>query len=322
MIRWIRSLLGALPPETRRAVIAALRAGPIFFALGVFLALTAKSIYKSEAAFIAESQDTRSLAASGLGALANQFGIGGVGGTQAPAYFADLLTTRSILLPILDMPMTTSKDTVPRPLIDRLRITAPDRQARQESGLTRLRSALRILPDAKTNVVSLSVYAPDPVLASQIAEALLSGLDRFNVSVRRSRARNERDFLEGRVAAAQEDLHAAEITLENFLAANRGDTRTSPTLVFREVGFRRKLEMTQTRFVELQRQLDQARVQEVRDTPAITVLDRPNVPVRRDRPHRKQMTLIVMIFGMAMAFGFSRLNSLIKANAPPSDHRG
>jgi uncharacterized protein involved in exopolysaccharide biosynthesis len=317
VIRWTRSLLGALPEDMRRGVIAALRTAPFAFALGAFLALRAQKIYRSTAAFVAESQDTRSLP-SGLGAIAGQFGISGVGANQAPAYFADLLTTRSILGPILDIPMTTTDDSVPRPLIDRLRIKVTEPQARQERGLLKLRAALRITPDIKTNVVSLSVYAPDPLLAYQIAQALLSSLDRFNVSVRRSRARNERDFLEGRVAAAQDDLQSAELGLEHFLATNRGDVRSSPSLAFREAGLRRKLDMTQTRFADLQRQLDQARVQEVRDTPAITVLDRPNIPVQRDRPHRKVLTLEVMCVGMFFAYGISRLNSLIRANQRPS----
>jgi uncharacterized protein involved in exopolysaccharide biosynthesis len=214
--------------------------------------------------------------------------------------------------------MTTTKDTVPAPLIDRLRVKAPDPREREERSLAKLRSSLRITPDAKTNVVSLSVDSKDPLLAYQIAQALLSSLDQFNVNVRRSRARNEREFLEGRVAAAQGDLQAAEGDLEHFLLGNRGDTRSSPSLAFRETGLRRKLDMAQTRFVDLQRQLDQARVQEVRDTPAITVIDKPNLPVRRDRPHRKQITLVVLAVGMLAAYGVSRLLSLIKANQPPT----
>jgi uncharacterized protein involved in exopolysaccharide biosynthesis len=319
MIGWTRSLLGALPADVRRAAIASLRAAPFAFALGVVVALALPTMYRSDTAFIAESQDVRSLASAGLGALAGQFGItAGLGGAQTPLYFADLLETRSILLPILDMPTTTTDDTVPRPLIDRLRITGRDRRDREERGVRRLRSSLQITPDAKTSVVSLSVNARDPLLAYQVAQALLSSLDRFNVSVRRSRARNEREFLEGRVSAVQDDLRSAETDLERFLTANRGDTRSFPSLAFREAGLRRKLDMTQTRFVELQRQLDQARVQEVRDTPAITVIDKPNVPVRRYRPRRKLVTLELLVVGMLGAYAFSRLTSLIKANQQPA----
>jgi uncharacterized protein involved in exopolysaccharide biosynthesis len=303
----------------RRGLIASLRAAPFAFALGIVIALVSPAHYLSSAAFVAEAQDTRSLASAGLGALAGQFGIsaGGIGGAQTPVYFADLLETRSILLPILDLPMTTTDDTVPRPLIDRLRIKTREPRYRIERGLIRLRGSLQVNPDAKTNVVSVSVDARDPLLAYQIAQALLSSLDKFNVNVRRSRARNEREFLEGRVAAAQDSLRTAETDLEQFLSANRGDVRSSPSLAFRETRLRRRLDMTQTRFVDLQRQLDQARVQEVRDTPAITVIDKPYVPARRYRPRRKLVTLEVLVVGMVAAYALSRLISLVNANQQP-----
>jgi len=228
------------------------------------------------------------------------------------------MSGRATVSSVVDIPMTTTEDTVARPLIERLKIKTPDLAYRREVAVKKLRASLQITPDIKTNVVDVSVDARDPLLAFEVAQALLASLDRFNVSVRRSRARNEREFLEGRVGAVQDDLRAAEAALEQFLATNRGDTRSSPSLAFRETGLRRKLDMTQTRFVDLQRQLDQARVQEVRDTPAITVLDRPNLPARRYRPRRKLVTLEVLVVGMLFAYAFSRLNSFIRANQPSS----
>ena len=86
--------------------------GPLAVCMGLLLGVAPLMRWRK--------QDPRSLAAAGLGALAGQFGISAsVGGAQSPVYFADLLETRSILLPILDMPTTTTLDTVPRPLTSR-----------------------------------------------------------------------------------------------------------------------------------------------------------------------------------------------------------
>jgi uncharacterized protein involved in exopolysaccharide biosynthesis len=209
------------------------------------------------------------------------------------------------------MPTTTSGDKTPAPLITRLNVGGPALRDREERGLRKLRGMLEITPDVKTSVVSLGVDARDPELAYEVAQALLSGLDQFNVSVRRSRARNEREFLDGRVAASQADLQAAEGDLEQFLSSNRGDVRSSPSLAFREARLRRRVDLTQTRFLELQRQLDQARVLEVRDTPAITVLDRPNLPQRHYKPRRSLVFLVVLALGMLAGYAFSRLSSLL-----------
>ena len=308
----------ALPQEMRRAMLASLRVAPFAAALGVAFALALPKHYLSTASFIAETQSSRSLPAS-LGAIADQVGFAtGASSGASPAFLADLLESRSILLPILHMQMTSTSDTVPRPLIERLGLDNQNTRDREERGLRKLRGSLRITPDAKTNVVSLGVDARDPQVAYQIAQALLLNLDRFNVSVRRSRAGNEREFLEGRVSDAQNELQVAEGDLQRFLSSNRGDTRSSPSLAFREARLRRKVELAQTRFVELQRQLDQARVQEVRDTPAITVLDKPNVPARPDRPRRTLVVLTVLAVGMFAAYALSRLSDIIKADHPSS----
>jgi uncharacterized protein involved in exopolysaccharide biosynthesis len=322
LISSMRSLFIAVPQEMRGAMLAALRVAPFAAALGVALALTLPKHYLSTASFIAETQSSRSLPAS-LGALADQVGFAAAaGGGASPAFLADLLESRAILLPILYMQTTTTADTVPRPVIERLRLGSPKTRDREERGIRKLRGSLRITPDVKTNVVSLGVDARDPQLAYQIAQALLVNLDSFNVSVRRSRAGNERAFLEDRVSDAKNELQAVEGDLERFLNSNRSDTRSSPSLAFRETRLRRNVDLAQTRFVELQRQLDQARVQEVRDTPAITVLDKPNVPARPDRPRRKLVVLVVLAVGMLAAYALSRLSSIIKSNHQPSVSAG
>ena len=170
---------------------------------------------------------------------------------------------------------------------------------------------LQVTPDAKTNVVSLGVDARDPELAYEVAQALVTKLDEFNVSVRRSRARNEREFLESRVSEAQSELRVAEGVLEQFISSNR-DTRSSPSLAFREARLRRQVDLAQTRFIELQRQLDQARIQEVRDTPVITVLDKPNLPRRHYRPRRALVVLVVIFLGMLSGYGLSRLSGILR----------
>src|SRR5207253_9979142 len=105
------------------------------------------------------------------------------GGGQSSAFFSDLLERRAMLLPILSLPTTTTDGGDAKPLIDRLSVGGPERQDRRERGLRKLRNMIQVTPDAKTNVVTLGVDARDPQTAYQIAEALLTNLDQFNVSV-------------------------------------------------------------------------------------------------------------------------------------------
>src|SRR5260370_6919716 len=201
----------------REGGVASIRGAPIAAAVGVVVAFLWPNHYLSTASFVAESQNIRALP-SALSALADQFGLQGVAGTgQSPAFFADLLETRAILGPILQMPTTSTSDKDPKPLIDRLDVGGSERRDRYERGVTKLRQMLQVTPDGKTNVVSLGVDARDPELAYEVAQALVTKLDEFNVSVRRSRARNESEFLVSRVSEAQPELRPAAEALEQFI---------------------------------------------------------------------------------------------------------
>ena len=300
----LRRLIAATPPAVRTGLGGALRFAPWAALVGLITAFVWPRYYQSTATFMAESQTPRNLP-TGLGALAEQFGVTSLTGNLGPAYYAKLLDSREVLERVLMIPTTTNDDSVARPLIDRLGVSGsnPDRM---NKSLKKLRNRVQVSADVTTNTVSLAVDMRDPHVAFQAATALLSTLDSFNITVRKSRARNEAEFLTARVADAQGALRAAEAGLESFLAANR-EGRTTPALAVQESRLRRAAEMAQTRFSDLQRQLDQARIQEVRDTPVLTVLDRPNLPVKPYKPIRSLVIAVIVIVGMGLGYGWARL---------------
>ena len=300
-LRW---WVAAIPTDVRCGLRGALRFAPWAAVIGVIVAFVWPRYYQSTATFMAESQTPRNLP-SGLGALAEQFGMTSLTGNMGPAYYAKLLDSREVLEHVLQMPTTTADDPVPRPLIDRLGVS-PSNRDRLHKSLKKLRNRVQVSADVTTNTVSVSVDMRDPKVAFQATTALLATLDSFNVTVRKSRARNEAEFLAARVSEAREALRSAETSLESFLAANR-EGRNTPALAVQESRFRRTAEMAQTRFAELQRQLDQARIQEVRDTPVLTVLDPPDLPQKPYKPIRSLVIAVILIVGMGLGYGWARL---------------
>ncbi len=307
-------LIAAIPPAVRTGLGGALRFAPWAAVVGVITAFVWPRYYQSTATFMAESQTPRNLP-SGLGALAEQFGMtGSLTGNLGPAYYAKLLDSREVLERVLMIPTTTNDDSVPRPLIDRLGVDE-DNPDRMNKSLKKLRNRVQVSADITTNTVSVAVDMRDPHVAFQAATALLSTLDSFNVTVRKSRARNEADFLTARVADAQGALRAAEVSLESFLAANR-EGRATPGLAVQEGRLRRVVEMAQTRFSDLQRQLDQASIQQVRDTPVLTVLDRPNLPKKPYKPIRSLVIAVILVVGMGAGYGWARLVANVIQQTP------
>jgi uncharacterized protein involved in exopolysaccharide biosynthesis len=140
------------------------------------------------------------------------------------------------------------------------------------------------------------------------ANALLAGLNDFNVTTYQTTASAKRDFLERRLEQARLELSTSEGELRTFYTANR-QYQQSPLLVFREAELRQAYELRKQNLVTLLTSFEQARLDQVRDTPVLTILDRPLLPARPTGPNR-----IILAVGAAMVWlGLSSLIVMSRA---------
>jgi uncharacterized protein involved in exopolysaccharide biosynthesis len=90
-----------------------------------------------------------------------------------------------------------------------------------ETACKRLAKDSDIQNDQKTGIVTISVKADSPVLASKIAQGYVAELDRVVANNSTSAARRERIFLEGRLKEIEKDLDDSAKDLSGFSAKNR-----------------------------------------------------------------------------------------------------
>jgi len=162
----------------------------------------------------------------------------------------------------------------------------------------RLRNALKVDVNIRTGVVRFSVEARTPELAQAIAESTLVALNEANIALRQARAGAERTFTADRAEHARRDLAGAEAALAVFYERNRA-IANSPSLKMDESRLRRAVDMAQQVYVQLRLQEEQAAVQEVRNTPAISVIDPPLRPVKRSWPNRRLAVAMGFLIGLA-----------------------
>ena len=125
-------------------------------------------------------------------------------------------------------------------------------------------------------------------------------LERFNFETRRSAASERREFAARELVRARNELADAEATMRSFLEANRAGLE-SPRLNFQRQQHQRRIEVLNELYGRLARELQEAKVDEVRDTPVFTVVQQPEPPVYRDFPRRTRMTLAGGLMGGAAA---------------------
>jgi uncharacterized protein involved in exopolysaccharide biosynthesis len=143
----------------------------------------------------------------------------------------------------------------------------------------------------------------------EVANRLLEGVNKFNLVTRQSQAGEERRFTEERLTAARASLRVAEDRLERFLRANR--QLGSPGLIFERDRLQREVTLQQQVVVGLAQAHEDARIREVRDTPVITVIERPTLAAEPDPRGR----LVILMSGTLIAFFVGILAALMRDGA-------
>jgi len=245
--------------------------------LAAALDLARERTWISESLFMPQAKRSQSAALSGIAA---QIGINipGDQGVLSPAFVVDLIHSRAILAPAVASSYRPTGSATAKPLADVLRVRDGPPAVRRIRAERQLDRMIGTSAATKTGIVTLDVRAKDPAIAQQLNARILALVDSANQETRRSQASSERRFTEQRTIEARTELRAAENRLEQFLQANR-EYRNSPELSFQQDRLARDVSMRQQVYTTLSQALEQARIEEVRDTPVLSVLQAPEVPV-------------------------------------------
>jgi uncharacterized protein involved in exopolysaccharide biosynthesis len=277
----------------RRRLIATV--GLVGAVAGLIVGLRTPRQFTSTATFVPQTSEGSQ--AQGLAAAVTQLGIRipGSGNTWGPPIYVALLRTREILEPVALDTLTVAETGARTTLADLLGITGP---AARRGELAADELADLVIPsETKTfSGVRVTVTTKWASVSQVLAERLLRQLDAFSLQTRKSQATPERRFVEAQANDAERQLREAEDRLQAFLQANRATG--SPTLTFQQDRLQREVSLRQQAYTSLVVSLSEARIREIRDTPAITVLEPPRLALV---PERRNLPLRTVAGGMAAA---------------------
>ena len=133
-----------------------------------------------------------------------------------------------------------------------------------------------------------------PSLAAEVANFIGSQIQTYIQKQNTAKAVKEKLFINERLIIVKNELEILEDNLKDFKERNRG-YEASPELYMIHSQKFREAEAKQQVYVTLQQQLELARINEVRQTPIINILDEAKASINKSRPNRT-LILILSIF--------------------------
>ncbi|MDP7031050.1 MAG: GNVR domain-containing protein [Gemmatimonadota bacterium] len=307
-------------------LVVFLRYRRAFFGLPVILAaafllasLLLPSRFTATSAFLPEAAQDESGLPAGLVGLAGQFGVTVPVGGSSPQLYRAVLESRSLRDDLLLSHFAHGEEDAA--LIDILGVDGDDQPERMEKGRKTLEKRVAITLDAETGIVSVSVETRHPPLSAAVANRAVDLVSSFDLVQRHSHARERRTFVESRLRTAEAELESVEHALMAFMEANRL-FQENPRLQFEHDRLERRVSIKQEVFTTLHRELEEARIQEVNDTPVITVIDQATAPRKRSSPNLPLNAAAGLLLGVVLAFiaSFGREFLLREEELDPDTH--
>lgn len=245
----------------------------VAMAVTAALSLSSPREYVAPAAFLPQEPPA---ASNGLGQVASQLLLATPRpSTTSAQFYMDLLRSREVQRAVaLTSYAIPGDSSVSGTLLKYFGLNETDTAASVIRALRRFGSIVDVRGDRTTGLVRLDVRTRHPVLSTLVAARFLELVNDYNLRRRQSQARAEREFVEQRLTAGQQALLDAEEALAAFYKRNRR-FQDSPELVADESRLQRAVTLRQQLYLDLAKSHELAKIEEVRNTPVITVIEHP-----------------------------------------------
>lgn len=156
-----------------------------------------------------------------------------------------------------------------------------------------VRNSIGISVDKKTDVITISAEAQDPLICKTIADSVRQRLQEFITAYRTKKARNDVEYYAKLTADAKVDYERVRQTYSSYADANMDVILQS--YKSKMEALENDMQLKYNTYTTLQTQLQAARAKLRENTPAFTLLKGAVVPIKATGPKR-------MFFVMGMLF--------------------
>jgi uncharacterized protein involved in exopolysaccharide biosynthesis len=157
--------------------------------------------------------------------------------------------------------------------------------------------------DRTTKVVSLSYPTKEAALSAAIVNSFLDELILYNQTIRDSKSKQNREFVENQLAENKGLLEKAEKALSDFTAKNK--KIQTPEVQLESDRLQRAVKVQEEVYITLKKQLELAKIEEQEKRPSIEILQRAVPPLTRSAPQTRKNVMLAGFVSMVLFVGLA-----------------
>lgn len=285
----------------------------IFALLIVYFYLISKPYFESSITILPE-YGSKSTTLSNLSQLAALAGVR-VGEGAPTEIYQNLLFSESVLSNVIYSKYKTEKFDKPVDLIQYFLDSDTTRYDKRRNFLIIYKAftenIMKTNLERLTKILTLTISMSESKLSADVVNKIGESLDLFVRTKRKTYASEQKFYLEKRTAQLKDSLSMAEEKLQNFREQNRVVLQ-SPRLILEQGRLMREVEILNAVYIELNKQLEIAKIDDIRETPIVNIKEWAKDPVIKTGPKRVQSIFIMMVISFVLSSFFFLIQPQLK----------
>jgi uncharacterized protein involved in exopolysaccharide biosynthesis len=265
---------------------------------------------------------TAKIMSSSTGSFSQSLGIGAQFGIDFPNalqsrewVYPEIIKSRTLAKSLLKRNFDTQRFGFQQPLLKIITNNNNNSNSKylETIAINSLTGLINVYKERNANFYTLEVTVFEAKFAADLARAVIEELDNHQREYNNAKVLETRKFIEERIFEVGKELNSAEEALKNFRVRNRR-MDNSPNLLLDQQRLSREVAVLTGVFTTLKQQLENAKIDEVKESDYVIVLDQPEVPIIRSAPNRKQMVVLSGFAGISIAVALVFLLELLNRN--------
>ena len=163
---------------------------------------------------------------------------------------------------------------------------------------------IHLSQNIKTGIYTLTISTSDPVLSKELVSSIIEELDLHQRNYNKAITSETKKFIEERIVSVKSELELAEEALKDFATSNRR-IENSPLLLLEQQRLAREVSVLISVFTTLKQQFETTKIEELKESNYVIVVDPPETPLIRSSPAKKKIVLFAGFLGVSIGFMIS-----------------